>query len=114
MDKVSRPYPLKPGPVLFLSISFSPLKARTVYDLYPICWSLLDFSGVEIPLNWLMMHNDFLALVLLVFLLQATSHALQKRDAPLVTVNIPLTVNKDQRYVAGVNMVCSPNMQRIS
>lgn len=32
-------------------------------------------------------------------------HFLHRRDAPLVTVNIPLTVNKDQRYVVGVNMV---------
>lgn len=32
-------------------------------------------------------------------------HFLLGRDAPLVTVNIPLTVNKDQRYVVGVNMV---------
>ena len=35
---------------------------------------------------------------------QALSKVLQKRDAPLVTVDIPLTVNKDQRYVAGVKV----------
>ncbi|KAI5119798.1 hypothetical protein M0805_006595 [Coniferiporia weirii] len=35
-----------------------------------------------------------------------------KRDAPLVTVNIPLTVNEDKQYVASVNMSSSPDTQR--
>ncbi len=51
----------------------------------------------------------FLILLVLVLTHQALSygslHFLEKRDAPLVTVNIPLTVNKDRRYVVGVNMV---------
>ncbi|KAH8120729.1 acid protease [Phellopilus nigrolimitatus] len=42
----------------------------------------------------------------------AAARILHKRDTPLVTVNIPLTVNQDQRYVVGVNMSSSPDTQR--
>ncbi|KAL5535064.1 hypothetical protein ACEPAF_3157 [Sanghuangporus sanghuang] len=41
----------------------------------------------------------------------AAANVLFKRDAPLATVNIPLTVNRDRRYIVGVNMSTSPVQQ---
>ncbi|KAL5534716.1 hypothetical protein ACEPAG_1180 [Sanghuangporus baumii] len=41
----------------------------------------------------------------------AAANVLFKRDSPLATVNIPLTVNRDKRYVVGVNMSTSPAQQ---
>ncbi|THH05766.1 hypothetical protein EW145_g4556 [Phellinidium pouzarii] len=42
----------------------------------------------------------------------AAAHVLYKRDAPLVTIDIPLTVNSHQRYVVGVSMSSSPDPQK--
>ncbi|EJD04479.1 acid protease [Fomitiporia mediterranea MF3/22] len=54
-------------------------------------------------------------LLLLISILLATHGAnalsLSKRDAVIATVNIPLTVNKDKRYVVGVNMSSSSLQQ---
>ena len=52
-----------------------------------------------------------LAIVLALLAFQRTAAGvLVKRDSPLATVNIPLTVNRDRRYVVGVNMVRSNHL----